>query len=96
MKNQIKNQLVRFRLMLGMIGAILGVSVAALSFGTGGASAAPPTLPADPTAGAMGDLQGSVQTWVMTYGAPTLFALIFLGILIRLGVKWTKRAGKSV
>lgn len=75
---------------------MLAVMLSALTLGTSGAGATPPTLPADPTGGAMGDVQSNVQTWVLTYGAPVLFALIALGILIRLGTKWAKRAGKSV
>lgn len=85
-----------FRL-LGYISAMFAAAFGlALTFGTGGASAAPPTLPADPTGGAMGDMQTEVQDWVLTYGAPVLFGLIILGILIRIGTKWTKRAGKAV
>lgn len=75
---------------------MVAIVMSVLTFGVSGAGATPPTLPADPTGGAMGDVQTNVQTWVLTYGAPVLFALIALGILIRLGTKWAKRAGKSV
>jgi len=61
-----------------------------------GTAAFASTVPADPTAGALTDVQNSVITWVVDYGVPTLFALIILGILIRLGIKWAKKAGRSV
>lgn len=54
------------------------------------------TLPADPTAGAMADIETSVQTWVITYGIPVVFTLLTLGILVRLGMKWARRAGSKV
>jgi len=54
------------------------------------------TVPADPTGGALGDTQSSVQTWVVTYGVPVVFGLMLLGILIRLAVKWAKKAGRMV
>lgn len=69
-----------------MVGTVLG----------GGSYAFASTVPADPTDGALVDVQNRVITWVVTYGVPTLFALIILGILIRLGVKWAKKAGRSV
>lgn len=54
------------------------------------------TLPADPTAGALADIETNVQSWVITYGVPVVFTLLTLGILIRLGMKWAKRAGSKV
>ena len=54
------------------------------------------TVPADPLAGAMGNAQGSIQTWVTSYGVPVLVGLTLFGILLRLGVKWLKRVGRSV
>lgn len=78
-----------------LLAVVLSVAVGGFALG-GSASAAPPTIPADPTGGAMADVQTNVQTWVLTYGVPALFALIIVGILIRLAVRWTKRAGRSV
>lgn len=89
---KIKNVVARFRLLL----AVVTASLFGLALVGGQASAAPPTLPADPTGGAMGDVQTSVQTWVLTYGAPVLFGLVALGILISVGRRWAKRAGSSV
>lgn len=54
------------------------------------------TVPVDPTGGQMDTVQGSVQTWVLTYGIPVLFGLTLLGVLIRLGVKWFRKAAKAV
>jgi len=56
----------------------------------------PATLPTDPLGGAMATSEASVQTWVITYGVPTVVTLTVLGVLIRLGLKWLRRAGKSV
>lgn len=44
----------------------------------------------------MATSEASVQTWVITYGVPTVVTLTVLGVLIRLGLKWLRRAGKSV
>jgi len=60
------------------------------------ASAAPATIPADPTGGYMADSQDFVQTWVLTYGVPVLFGLTLLGIGIKLARRWMKRAGGAV
>lgn len=76
--------------------AFLSVMTATLLVMGPAAFAAPQTIPADPTGGAMGDVVGGVSEWVVDYGAPALFLLILLGILIRLGVRWMKRAGRSV
>lgn len=54
------------------------------------------TLPADPTGGAMASAETSIQTWVLTYGVPVLFTLTLLGILIRVGIKWVRRAGSKI
>lgn len=75
---------------LAMFAAVAGV------LGFASPTFAAVTIPADPTGGAMGDVQSGVQTWTLTYGLPALFGLILLGILIRLGIRWTKRAGRSV
>lgn len=56
----------------------------------------PATLPADPTGGALADLQGSVQTWTVTYGVPVVFGLLALGIMIRVAIKYARRAGSKV
>lgn len=73
-----------------LLALLLGVSL------PGYAAAAPPTIPADPTGGALADVQTGVQTWVLTYGVPVLFGLILLGILIRLGMRWARKAGSKV
>lgn len=67
-----------------------------LGLGVASAAAAPPTLPADPLAGGMGDAQGAAQTWVITYGVPVVVALVILGGLIRLGLKWLKRGLRAI
>lgn len=35
-----------------------------------------------------------VINFVMDYGVPVLFALVVLGLLVRAGVRWAKRAGR--
>lgn len=54
------------------------------------------TIPADPTGGYMEDAQASVQTWALTVGVPALFGLTLVGILIRMGRRWMRKAGSSV
>lgn len=83
----------RIRTALRVFGATVALF---LGFGVASAAAAPPTLPADPLAGGMGDAQGAAQTWVITYGVPVVVALVILGGLIRLGIKWLRRGLRSV
>ena len=54
------------------------------------------TIPADPTDGAMSDIETSVQTWVITYGVPVLFTLLLLDVLIKLGLKWARRGARAI
>lgn len=83
---------------------VLAVSIPAMSVvGFADASFAgftplpkPVTVPLDPTGGQMDIVQGGVQTWVLTYGIPVLFGLTLLGVLIRLGLKWFRKAAKAV
>jgi hypothetical protein len=79
---------------IALIVTMVGVSI----LGFSGASFADftRTLPADPTGGAMATAETSIQTWVLTYGVPVLVTLTVLGILIRLALKWIKRAGSRV
>lgn len=77
-------------LLLSVMLSTLGTLVAPTAF------AAPRTIPADPTGGQMAIVQDKTQTWVLTYGVPVLFGLLILGILIRLGVKWARRAGSKI
>jgi hypothetical protein len=77
------------------IAAVISAVAMVLGF-AGPAFAATTAVPADPSAGAMDTVQNGVIDWVTTYGAPVLFALILLGILVRLAVRWVKKAGRSV
>lgn len=83
------------RLPVALRVAMLSVGIF-LGLGVGSAAAAPPTLPADPLAGGMGDAQGAAQTWVITYGVPVVVALVILGGLIRLGLKWLRRGLRAI
>lgn len=83
-----------------LVSMVTAALVSGLILGTGGAaSASPPTLPdvpADPTGGAMSETLDGVITWVTTYGVPALAVGILTGILIRLGFKWVRRAGRAI
>lgn len=78
---------------LAALTAALGLG---LVFGGGAASAAPPTLPADPSGGAVDDTWNAVQSFVLGKGAAVLFGLTGLGILLRLALKYTKRGARAV
>lgn len=83
----------------GRIAAAVAVFTAAmvggLAFASGGASAAPPTLPADPLGGAMGDTSDDIITWVTTYAVPAIIVVTVFGIIIRLGMKYLRRLGRA-
>lgn len=79
-----------------LAGALMGVLI-----GGGAAFAAPPTttgvtIPDDPTGGYMGAAQTKIQTWALTIGVPVLLGLTLVGVLIKMGRRWLKRAGGSV
>lgn len=82
----------------GKLAVIATAVFSTLGFGVNAFAAAPRdiSIPADPTGGAYDDMSGKLVTWVTTYGVPTLFGLALLGILIRLGYRWMKRAAKAV
>lgn len=85
----------RFALTLSAVCAAIGTAL--IGGGAAFASAVQVvTVPADPTGGQMDTMQTGVQGWVLTYGVPVLFGLTLLGILIRTGTKWVKRAARSV
>jgi hypothetical protein len=50
----------------------------------------------DPTGGAGSDLVDSTKSWVLNYGLPILLGLLFLGIVIRLLIRFVRRASRSV
>jgi hypothetical protein len=76
----------------------LTIAMVTLTGFAGAAFAAPAvvTVPLDPTGGAMDTAQSAIQTWVTTIGIPVLFGLLLLGVLIRLGTKWFRKAAKAV
>lgn len=89
------NTKTRPRLGVKVLAAISMVVVSTMGL-AGGAFAQAVTVPADPSGGQMATMQSSVQSWVITYGAPVLFGLVLLGVLIRLGVKWARKAASAV
>lgn len=79
-----------------LVTAVATVVAGFVGGGFASAQSSPPTLPADPTGGALDDAGTTVQTWVLTYAVPVIFALTLLGIMVRLGRKWLRRAGGAV
>lgn len=93
--NKIRSFVARFRLLC----AVVAATIAGIAFVGAPASAGGPTLPpmpADPTGGAMSDTVDNTMTWVTTYGIPALALAIGFGILVRLGFKWLRRAGRAI
>jgi len=76
--------------------AVYGLAITGGTFLATGSVAFASTVPADPTDGQLQVVQDGVITFVVDYGAPALFALTLLGILVRLALKWMKRAGRAV
>lgn len=78
----------KVRIFLASLFAVLtGTAIAGI------ASAAPPE---DPTGGAMADVQSGVEGWVTTYGVPALVALLLLGIVIGVFVRFSRNAANKV
>lgn len=75
---------------------IVGVVMALTTLGVGAGVSFADTIPADPTGGAMTDVQDNTVTWILTYGVPVVFAMILVGVLIKLGIRWAKKAGRMV
>lgn len=55
-----------------------------------------PTMPFDPLGGGMGDAQAAAQTWITAYGVPVVVALVVLGALIKLGLRWLRRGSVAL
>lgn len=49
----------------------------------------------DPTGGAADDLASDVGSWVQSYGIPALVALLFIGIVVGLLVKYVRRGARA-
>jgi hypothetical protein len=69
--------------------AVVGLSV--LMFG-GSAFAVPPP---DPTGGAAADVQSQTTTWITGQGVPLIVALLVIGIVIGLLVKYARRGARA-
>lgn len=52
--------------------------------------------PADPTDGAMSTLESSISDWVTTYGIPSLVALLTIGLVVGILVRFAKRGARAV
>lgn len=75
-----------------VVAAVTAVTVPSVAF----ASVPPVEVPADPTGGQLAASQDWIQTFVLTYGVPVLFGLTLLGIGIKIGRRWMRKAGGSV
>lgn len=78
---------------LGKLPAALTVIGFVLAASAGAASASPP---ADVTDGAATDLQTGITDWVTNYGLPMLVALMILGAVIAVLVKFGRKARNAV
>lgn len=62
---------------------------------TATAAFAQTTLPADPTGGAASQVQSGITNWITTYGAPMFAALLVLGLIFTVLMKFSKKSGKA-
>ena len=53
------------------------------------------TLPADPTGGAMGNLQSNITSWITAYGVPAVVGLLAVGLIVRLLIRYARRAAEA-
>lgn len=83
---------------LTKLGIAVGTPLASIGLVGGGVHAAtpPPTLPADPSGGAIDDTWGSVQDFVVGKGGAVLFGLGGLGILVKVAWKYMRRGANAV
>lgn len=78
------------------LSVMLGLGVAFAGPASAAVPSVDPTLPADPSGGAVGSTWTAIQGWVLGSGAAMLFGLTGLGILIRLALKYMKRGARAV
>lgn len=50
----------------------------------------------DPTGGMTTSVQTGVEGWVAEYGVPMLGALLILGLIIGIGIRFSKRGARAV
>jgi hypothetical protein len=82
--------LTRARLALaGKVAAIASIVTVGLSGGIAGA------VTTDPTGGATTTLSDEITGWATTYGVPMITAVIVVGIVIGLFIRYGRKAGKA-
>jgi hypothetical protein len=84
----------RERIMKGCVVASVAVMSVLVSAAVAVAQTTTTVDPNDPTNGAAEDLGTHTTTWVSAHGAPLIVALLGLGLIIGLLIKFGKR-GKS-
>ena len=43
----------------------------------------------------MGALQSNITSWITTYAVPAVVALLAIGVIVRLLMRYTKKAAKA-
>jgi hypothetical protein len=61
----------------------------------GAAAFAQTTPPADPTGGAASDIQAQTTGWVTSYGVPLIVALLVLGLVVSILIKFARRGARA-